>query len=211
MGRSVWWVAVEGKAPGQVLDELGLEAGEVVDDYDSAPLTGIPLPSGWYLVAVNKDAPVWYEYDAVAGLSKGCRAILFQGQETAMYTTLSEYRDGRRIWHLEHDGDPNAPVAADGDPPPEFHAINDEIDRGLEEDEDASSRYEVTVRLGKALVGFEYYEWAPEDPQELHARVAGLIHEVPVGRGPSRGARGPGGDASPPAPPSAPRPWWKFW
>lgn len=228
MGVFVWWAGVSGKEPGQVLEELGLERGEPVRDYWSAPVVGASLPNGWFFVFINKEAPVWYEDEAVAGLSAGCRVVTFEGQETAMYAVARGYVDGRRIWGVEFDGDGGrTEVPFEGDVPPEFHSIHDEIRRRRAEatdDNDRPSLYEVVVELGKALAGFRYYDSLPDgaEAHELHG-VEGVIEVVPVVR-PAPGGSGP--EAAPPgnsppenprpaqdgaAPPAPPRPWWKFW
>lgn len=193
MAYFVEWMGVSGKSPDQAMREMGLQRGAPVQEWDDAPLVGAEMPSGWFLVFFNDSAPVWYTDTALAGLSAGCRVMGGQAGETAMAAITKGFQDGRRTWQMEFDGDPEAPIACDGDVPPEFHPIYDEARARLAEDPEERSLFEVVNDFGQALTGFRYDQRMPEGAvlYELKSAVTGKIEALPIGVTPPRGGAPP--------------------
>jgi uncharacterized RDD family membrane protein YckC len=193
MGYSVWWLGVSGKERGQVLDELGLALDGEAEDVIGHPLVGVTLPTGWFLVLLNRYAPVWYTDEELADLSAGCSVISCEAEEHAMYSAASGFADGRRSWRIVHDDlkDPDD-LRAEGDLPPDFSAIF----ASLKEKHDLETAewpggdaprtdylFDVPVDVAQALSGFRH-DYDPPEGSEIHvlaAAVKGPVKEVPAG------------------------------
>jgi hypothetical protein len=222
MGYSVWWLAVSGKTPDAVLDELGLARGEETDWFYGRPLVAGTLPTGWFFVYLNREAPVWYYEPQILALSAGCRVLTCEAEEHAMASSATEYAEGRKLWHVKHDepGD----LTADGDLPPEYAAIAESFSKQQEEadreGEEVDYLFDVPVELSRALTGFRH------DSSPPRGTVFHVLEAVrPPWSKPPRTPRAPEPPAPAPPPPTAQapstqerlsverpaRPWWRFW
>ena len=53
MGFNASWLAVRGKPAESVLDLMGLKRTGEFEEVPESPITGIALPTGWYLIFAN--------------------------------------------------------------------------------------------------------------------------------------------------------------
>lgn len=223
MGYSLFWLGVAGKPRAQVLRELGLELG-APDDHVSVrtPVVGVTLPSGWFVVVLNRNANVWYTDEALASLSAGCRVMTCEVQETSMSSSAAGFQDGRQAWRMLHDeGQARDHLETEGELPPEFAAVYAAVTQRHHDAEaeaaelgvelDVDHVFDAPADLGQALTGFRH-DYTPPPGSEIHALTAlapGLISVVPVVLPPPPGEAGAPPRTEPPAaagppPPSSP-------
>jgi uncharacterized RDD family membrane protein YckC len=195
MGYSVWWLGAADKPRARVLDELGLELGNETHDILDAPLVGVTLPTGWFVVMVNRYAPVWYDDEALAGLSVGARVVRCEAEDHAMYSTGAGFEDGRRVWSMVHDeGQALDHLETEGDLPPEFAAVHAELQRQHDaavaeaavrgESVDVDHMHDAPAELAEKITGFRHDFPLPPGTEVhvLNALVEGRFSTVPVPR-----------------------------
>jgi uncharacterized RDD family membrane protein YckC len=193
MGYSVYWLGVHGKPRAQLLQELGLQLGAETTDNYRPPLVGVTLPDGWFVVMLNRHAPVWYADEALAALSADGRVITCEVEEHAMYSGAVGFAGGREVWRMVHDeGQGLDHLETQGDLPPEFPVIHAEIKQRhdaavaeaeeLGEDVDVDHFFDVPADLAEEITGYRH-DARPPPGFEMHELVAlaeGMIHTIPA-------------------------------
>jgi hypothetical protein len=145
------WFAVSGKKPEAVRAELGVHSTGQTVSFPAPHIAGAALPSGWYLVQRNR-----YECrddSVLRRLSIGCEVVSLFVEEHVMVSRLSGWKDGRRLWSVEHDSEKeDQHLEAHGDLPLEFASIRDEVRARSDE----APYMEIPCRLGAKLTGYRY-------------------------------------------------------
>ncbi|MDF3982677.1 hypothetical protein P3W24_17840 [Luteibacter sp. PPL201] len=204
MAATLGWLAVKGKDDAAVFAELDL-----VRNGDTSPRARrgfcLALPSGWFVVVARAGSPLLTE-DTLLPLSKGCRVVSVQHDETA-YSVATCYDDGAVLWHVEHAArdDEVRVLAASGALPPGFDVLHarfeSEQDIADEEGRDVDCFVALPVELAEMYTGFEYdfgaaaYGRAAFDGWKLGAEVIPRAASRRLRRRMARSAR----------------PWWRFW
>lgn len=152
MGVCLTWFAIRGKRPETVRTELGLRGtGERVSF--RSRIAGADLPNGWYLVQ-----RIRYECrdDAVyARLSAGCEVVSLFVEEHVMFSRVSGWKDGQRLWSVTYDPEKEEKhLEAEGDVPPDFVAIRNETRANPEAG--IGAYFDVPCRLARTLTGYRY-------------------------------------------------------
>ena len=163
---SLAWVAVQGVAPDELLERAGfVDTGEV-DEYFEAEHTGGELADGWYVI-VTEDAGL-LEPAKLAVWSAGGRlvaAVIHEDTETSL---AMEWRDGKQVWSVYHDGTADEPqLAVEGKLPEVFDQIRREMTE-LEAEVAAQggefdAAFEVPLDLAEDITGFRHDEIGFDD------------------------------------------------
>lgn len=196
MGVSLSWIAVEGKSGEEVQRQLGLvDTGERGDDLDY-PIAGLGLRNGWYLVVADEcDRKLLSDRLAVS-LSSGATVIGCSVEERVLYSSAKLWRQGKRIWSVQHRGGVHGimDLAIDGRPPEGFHQLRDDYFAGQESAGGANAGgdliFEIPLALAKSVVGFHHDE-------PLSDVEAGACHVLTIK---------PNGLLA-----EATKPWWRVW
>jgi hypothetical protein len=166
MGFALSWLAVKGKAPEAIHDELQLRATGRREEIPESPLVGSLSAAGWYLIVAQQAEHRLVGRPTMEQLSRGCEAIACTVEEHVMYSESSGWRDGKQLWLVTHSGeDGPKDVSATGSLPPSYAAIRDrfiarqEAEGGVEAEVDYLS--EIPVVLAQSFVDFKHDAVSP--------------------------------------------------
>ncbi len=192
MGFAISWLAVSGKDPQQVLQELQLHRTGETEEFPESPVSAVQLPGGWFLVFANRfDSPL-VANGSLQQLSSGCTVISCQVEEHVMFSSATCYFNGKSKWHVVHDAQESIyHLSASGDLPPEFNdiyaSLKQEQDDSGGDKSDVDYIHDVPVSLAKAVTSFRHdHDIQGDSPEPF---------EVLASRSSSASAK----------------PWWKIW
>jgi len=166
MSFSLVWLAAQGIGKDEFLERAQFEDTGEVDEYFEAEHTGGELDSGWYVV-VTEDAGL-LEPAKLAVWSAGGRlvaAVIHEDTETSL---AMEWRDGKQVWSVYHDGTADEPqLAVEGKLPEVFDQIRREMTE-LEAEVAAQggefdAAFEVPLDLAEDITGFRHDEIGFDD------------------------------------------------
>lgn len=198
MGFSISWLAVNGKSPEAITQELGLTPTGEMTEYGESLFTGRTLSNGWFLLVINHCKHDFVKSKSLASLSISCEVIACSIEEHVMFCSSELWRNGAQIWRIEHDAQKNIEhISNFGLPPDGYSAIDQEF---FEEQKKAGGKkadtdyiFEIPLQVAKNIVGFRHDESNPDDDG------------FGVFNGPSRSPyvdRKSAQDS---------KPWWKLW
>ncbi len=161
MGFHVAWIAVRGKTPGEVQTELGLTETGVREFVPESDLSGVYLPSAWYVVFVNDLTVDELWDDTLATLSHNADVMSFVVEESSMVSLARGFSGGSRLWEVIHDSSKGLEnLDASGRLPDEFPAIRDRLAAELKKagQYPADYLFDVPAELSKSITGFRHDE-----------------------------------------------------
>ena len=184
MGYSLSWLAVKGKPPQAVRDELGLRLTGEREEIPEADLSGVEMPTGWYLIVSNRTEQVASEV-AMRSLSSGSQLVTCFVEEHVMVSSATCWKDGRKTWSVTHDAQEQRDhLDAQGDLPPVFASILADL-KAKQREADANNQevdfiFDGPVELARTIVGYRY----DQDVPGLRGEVFEVLsRDVPGGRG----------------------------
>jgi hypothetical protein len=175
MGFAISWVAVSGKEPQRVLEELGLSRTGEKEEFPESQFTCAPLPSSWFLVFANSfDSPITSE-KTLGSLSTDCKLISCQIEEHVMFSSITCYSNGSQTWRIEHDAQQGIyHLSTIGSPPAqldEIHAkLKAEQDNAGGTGADVDYIFDVPVAVAQAITSYRHdrdIEQAGPEPFEV--------------------------------------------
>ena len=168
MGYAISWVAVRNKSPDAICAELGLERTGQFDSVPDQPICGAELPGGWYLVWGNDMG--FTNRLPLDKLSKGTELVEFLVEEHVMASYANGWKDGRRIWSIEHDaGQGIMHIEEEGNPPAQYAEIRDRLINAQEAEGgkwEVDHVVDIPVQVAQLLTGFRYDEDIPDTTDE---------------------------------------------
>lgn len=192
MGFAISWLAVSGKEPQQVIEELGLARTGETQEFPESSTTCASLQGGWFLVFANDfDSPLVSE-TILSNLSTACCVVSCQVEEHVMFSSATCHKNGARAWHVAHDAQEAIyHLESNGSVPPEFNgiyaALKKKQDAAGGDEADVDYIHDVPVALAQAITSFRHDEniqGADTVPFEV------LQQERPT---------------------ASTKPWWKVW
>lgn len=117
----------------EVLGPMGLRGTNAFEEIPESDLTGVALPSGWYLVTGNSDpllgtSPTLAEAPTLMRLSQAREVVTCSVDECMMSSEATFWRDGREVWSVWHAADLGIEhLEAKGSLPPEFAEISERL------------------------------------------------------------------------------------
>ena len=168
MGFAISWLAVKGKSPEALTEELGLMPTGEMTEYGESLFTGRVLPSGWFLLVINECEHEFVKPNSLRSLSKDCEVIASSIEEHVMFCSSELWRDGTQAWRIEHDAQKSIDhVAASGNLPLDYSSIEQEH---AEEQRQAGGKgadvdyfFEIPLHTAKNIVGFKHDDADLED------------------------------------------------
>ena len=88
MGYSLSWLAVKGKSPQAVRDELGFRVTGEHEAMPESDLTAAELPNGWYLMVAHRSEQVVPD-GVLKQLSAGCEDVTCFVEEHVMFSSAT--------------------------------------------------------------------------------------------------------------------------
>jgi hypothetical protein len=173
MGFSLSWLAVRGKDPRVLLQQLGLRGTGELEEIPESEIVGAQLPGGWYVVVNDHD--VRFVDDAVLErISVGCEAVTCFVEEHVMCSAATRWNDGKEVWAVIHNAQERLDhLIEEGAPPSELAAIRDEL-RAKKAD-GVDFIFDVPVELAGVLTGFRHdrvFPGASEEDQPFEVLMA---------------------------------------
>ena len=128
MGYSLSWLAVRGKPPQAVRDELGFRLTGEREEIPEADLTGAEMPNGWYLIVSNRNEQVASDTAMQRLSSSGCELVTCFVEEHVMFSSASNWKDGRKSWSVIHDAQRGIDhLETEGELPASYSSIRDRL------------------------------------------------------------------------------------
>ena len=163
MGVSLSWMAVKGASRDSVLNALGLRGTQSFEELPESHLTGVLLPSGWYMVVANRgEYPAFMEDKTFARISASTEVVTCFVEEHVMCSHASQWRDGRELWSLMHTADTGGieHLEVKGEPPPFFGSIQERL-RGKQQEAGGKNAevdyiFDIPVETAKHLTGYRH-------------------------------------------------------
>ncbi len=192
MGYSLSLLAVQCTDPDRALSELRIVRTGQSCEYAREPLSGYPLPSGWYLVVAKGCANRFLKPIVLGPLSEQFPVIACSIEEHVMFSSAEYWVAGAPAWRAEHVGE-GGPVhlKTSGVLPPDFQAMAEAqaeqqaADGGAKADVD--HYFDIPLNAAKSILGFKHDEEVPGVDCEKFE----LLRDS--------GSRDGG------------KPWWRFW
>jgi len=180
MGLSLSWLAVRGGTRESVLGTLGLRWTGLREEIQESEITGVELPTGWYIVANSRDYPSFMNDRTLAQLSTSAEVITCFLEEHIMCSSAEGWQSGRRVWLLLHDGQRSIEhLEMKGNFPPIFADIHNRL---RAEQDAAGGRkapidhiFDIPLELAEAITGYRHDREIPElgdTPFEVLAMTA---------------------------------------
>jgi hypothetical protein len=161
MGYSLSWLAVRGKPPQAVRDELQFRATGEREEFPESDLSAVEMPNGWYLVVSQRSELVASVAVITRLSSSGGEVVTCFVEEHVMFSGATRWKDGSKTWSVSHNSQNRRDhLDAQGDLPPGFSSIVADL-KAKQHEADASKRrvdfiFDVPVALAHALVGYRY-------------------------------------------------------
>src|SRR5260370_18685448 len=160
MGYSLSWLAIKGKSPQAVCDELGFHRTGTRQDCAGDDLCAAELRSDWYLIVAEGCERVAPD-SVLERLTSDCEAVTCFVEEHVMVSHATGWKNGQKIWSVIHD----AQVAlehleAEGELPAGYSQIRDRLLSKKEKERggkaDCDYIFDIPVETGKSITGCRY-------------------------------------------------------
>lgn len=163
MGYSLSWMAVKGKPPQAVRDELSFQMTEEREEIPESELTAVEMPSGWYLIVSNHTEQVVSDAAMRRLSSSGCELVTCFVEEHVMVSRATGWKDGQLRWAVTHDAQRGLlHLDVQGELPAEFAAIRDrKFAEQAADDCDGDWLFEIPVETAHSVVGYRHDEDVP--------------------------------------------------
>ena len=166
MGYAISWLAIKGKPEELVVAELGLAPTGEMAEYGDSLFTGRKLPSGWFLLVIDKCEHKFVNPNSLAPLSLGCEVIATSIEEHVMVCSSELWRNGAQVWRIEHDAQKSIEhIAASGSLPADYSTIEQEHAEEQKQaggsEADTDYFFEIPLHIAKNIVGFKHDEVDP--------------------------------------------------
>ena len=187
MGFAISWIAVSGKKPQQVLEELGLSPTGEKEEFPESNFTCASLPGSWFLVFANEFGSSITSEKVLISLSAGCKLVSCQVEEHVMFSSAAYYSNGSQAWRIEHDAQQSIyHLFTAGSPPAQFdeaHAkLKQEQDNAGGADADVDYIFDVPIAVAQAVTSYRHdmdIEAADSEPFEVLRKVATVQQNKP--------------------------------
>lgn len=158
MGFSLAWFAAQGIDRDDFLERLGFTDTGEADEYFDQDHSGGELPGGWYII-LTSDLGLLAP-DKLAQWSAGGRLVAAVVHEDSANSLATEWKDGRLIWSVSHDGSEGGDqLAVEGQLPDVFDELKHEAD-ALQV---ADVVFDIPLDLAAELTGFRHDEMGFDD------------------------------------------------
>lgn len=166
MGFSLAWFAAQGIPKDDFLERAGFDDTGEVDEYFEETHSGGQLPGGWYVI-VTSDVGLLAP-DRLRQWSAGGRIVAAVVHEDSMNSLATEWKDGRPVWSVSHDGSEGGDsLEVEGQLPDLFEELKQEADAAQAESEKEGGGvdfvYDIPLDLAADLTGFRHDEMGFDD------------------------------------------------
>ena len=178
MGYSLSWLAIKGKDPQTVLQELGFRTTGERQELPETPLSAARMPNGWYLIVSGEHEHVVPD-SVLEHLTAGCEAVTCFVEEHVMFSSAAGWRNGRRCWSVQHDAQRGIEhLEAEGELPASFNSIRDKFFSKQKEEDIRKAGIRRPLFPPKVVpVGEMGCDYIFEIPVEIAREMTGYQHD----------------------------------
>ena len=170
MSFSLVWFAAQGIGKDAFLERAQFEDTGEVDEYFEHDHSGGGLPDGWYVILSNEMGLL--EPAKLAKWSEGARVVAVAIHEGSMNSLATEWRDGKQVWSVSHDGSEGGEqLDVEGQLPDVFAELQHEAtaaqaEAGAEDGEGVNFVFDIPLDLAAEITGFRHDELGFDDDIE---------------------------------------------
>ena len=166
MSFSLAWFAVHGIDSDVFLERAGFHDTGELDEYFEEQHSGGAIPGGWYVI-VTSDIGL-LEPARLAQWSAGGRLIAAVIHEGTSSSLATEWRDGRQVWSVSHDGSEGGDqLAVEGQLPDVFEELHQEAvaaqAESRKEGGEVNFVFDIPLDLAAEVTGFRHDEMGFDD------------------------------------------------
>jgi hypothetical protein len=160
MSYSLSWLAVKGKLPQAVRDELCLCTTGKREEIPESDLSAAELQNDWYLIVSNYSEQVVPD-NILQRLSCGCEVVTCFVEEHVMLSSSSDWKDGHRCWSVIHNAQKRRDhLETQGQLPIAFSSILKQL-QSKQKDADMNGKrvdfiFDIPVELAYTLAGYRH-------------------------------------------------------
>jgi hypothetical protein len=155
MGFSLSWLAVKGMSPQAVHDELAFRPTGKREEIPESDFSAVEMPSGWYLIVSDHTEQVCPDTVLQRLSSSGRELVTCFVEEHVMVSRATGWREGRMMWSVTHDAQKGLKhLEVQGEPPPQFTAIRDEL--SARDTPNVDYLFDVPVETARSVVGYRH-------------------------------------------------------
>lgn len=158
MGYSLSWLAVKGKSPQAIRDELSFGTTGAREEIPESDLTAVEMPNGWFLIVANRTGQVASDAAMRQLSSSGNELVTCFVEEHVMVSSATGWKDGQLRWSVTHDAQQGLEhLDVQGEPPPEFAGIRaQKLAEQAADDGAADWLFEIPVETARSVVGYRH-------------------------------------------------------
>ena len=163
MGFSLSWLAVKGKPPQVIRDELSFRMTEMREEIPESELSAVEMPSGWYLIVSNHTEQVVSDAAMRQLCSSGCELVTCFVEEHVIVSRATGWKDGHLIRSVTHNAQKGLlDLEVQGEPPATFAAIRDGMfAEQAVGDCDVDYVFDIPVETARSVTGYRHDEDVP--------------------------------------------------
>jgi len=185
MGYAISWLACRGLAFESVVARLGLRTTGRQNEFARERVSSQALDDGWILVVANRCNHAIVKAPSLAAVSEGCELVACNIEEHVMYASAECWRDGQRLWHIEHASEEGGDhLAVEGTLPDSLQQLLAGLRQRPRDDDESGDFFDIPLDCAMALVGFRH---DVDHPAHEHDSFQ-VLEALP-----------------------SPRKWWAFW
>lgn len=185
MGYAISWLACRGLAFESVVARLGLRTTGRQNEFARERVSSQALDDGWILVVANRCNHAIVKAPSLAAVSEGCELVACNIEEHVMYASAECWRDGQRLWHIEHASEEGGDhLAVEGTLPDSLQQLLAGLRQRPRDDDESGDLFDIPLDCAMALVGFRH---DVDHPAHEHDSFQ-VLEALP-----------------------SPRKWWAFW
>jgi hypothetical protein len=170
MGYCLSWLAVKDMPAEKIFKTLGLKKSEGNNRCPEIDFSYIDMHNGWHIVIVNGDDVMTAKTSWLKELSYQAEVISAFAEEHVMYSAASAWRDGKRIWFIEHNlerGDED--LQTEGTLPECFEEVHQELLNERKNDPHPCDYiFDVPIIVGMKITGYIHDRTIPGLDEEVY-------------------------------------------
>lgn len=166
MGFALAWFAIQGVDRHEFLERAGFTDTGEADEYFDQDHSGGEIPGGWY-VLMTSDLEL-ADPARLAQWSVGGRLVAVVVHEDAASALATEWREGRQVWSVSHDGSSGGDeLAVEGWLPDVFEELRHEAVAAQagakDEGGEVNFVFDIPLDLAAEITGFRHDELGFDD------------------------------------------------
>ncbi len=167
MGFRLCWMAVKGKAPEDVRNELSLRPTGQRLEFPDSKIAAAELPDGWYLIVWDRDVPDKY-LDDISGVAlkhisvPDCELVTCFVHEGIMISSAAFWKDGHKVWSIIHDSTQGSEnLITEGDLPEGYAQIRDKALSEQRATKGVDHVFDVPLDIAQSITGYSHCQDLP--------------------------------------------------